>query len=347
MRRLAKKILRLCALMAAGLLFLAYLVPFVSPAQFRLFAFFGTAYPWILFLNLFFLLVLALRFDRFALYIAAAIGLGWSHLTGFICVGSPAPTPSARSLIVATHNLGGLWRGERYSDALLEKSAEAYVQFLKKDGLPDVLCTQETNARFYKRVAEKVGYRHQFNLQKGTVILSKYPMSAGGDVPFGQTANSTLWANVVVGGDTIRIYSVHLQSNRVTHDTEKIAEADPRSRGAWREARRILGKVGSATGLRVTQAELLREHLLRSPYPALVCGDFNDTPHSWVYRHIGEGLQDVFKQYGRGIGVTFTGVIPFLRIDYLFATPEWKAHSCQVQNSPFSDHKLLRATLSY
>lgn len=311
-----------------------------------MFAFFGAAYPWILFLNLFFLLTLAFRLDRFALYIALAIGLGWSHFTNFLCFAGPRPAPAARTLTVATHNLGGLWRGERYSEELLESSAEAYVQFLKKDGLPDVLCTQETNARFYKRVAEKAGYRHQFNLQKGTVILSRYPMSAGGDVPFGKTANSTLWANIVAHGDTIRVYSVHLQSNKVTHDTEKIAEADPRSRTAWREARRILGKVGSATGLRVTQAELLREHLLRSPYPALVCGDFNDTPHSWVYRHVSAGMTDVFKARGYGMGATFMGVIPFLRIDYVFSTPEWTPYACQAQSSPFSDHKLLRATLS-
>ena len=51
----------------------------------------------------------------------------------------------------------------------------------------------------------------------------------------------------------------------------------------------------------------------------LLCGDFNDTPLSYTYHRIkSAGFTDCFVVAGRGIGHTYAGKLPLLRIDYLW-----------------------------
>lgn len=317
----------------------SYLCPHVNPAQFRWLAFFGTAYPWLLLLNTLLAILWGWQRNRFALYHIGMILLGWQFLSGFIGFDFEKDTVPESAITVVTHNLGGLFRGKKMTDSLREKTASAYVRFLQENGDPDILCTQETSGKFYHLVAEKMGYPYNFNLKKGTVILSRYPMEGGGEVPFGKTANSSLWVDIRVGKKLIRIYNVHLQSNKVTNDTEKVIEAgELNEEETWSEIGNVLGKVGSATMIRAEQAQKLHEHLLDCPNPLIICGDFNDTPNSYVYALLSGGLTDTFRAKGLGPGTTFAGVLPLLRIDYILVDPDIKTYACRRVRGTFSDH---------
>ncbi len=340
MKTLLKHAVRILSAAVIFLTLLAYVCPLVSPATFKWFAFFGTAFPWLLLSNLLLTGVWLWRHNRFALYHVGIIAFGWSYVTGFIGFDFGKDTVPESAVVVATHNLGTLFRGKKMSDALREKTAADYVRFLQENGDPDVLCTQETGGKFYRLVAEKMGYAHNFNLKKGTVILSRYPMEGGGEVPFGKTANSSLWVDMRVQGKLVRFYNVHLQSNKVTADTEKvIGEAELDEGATWKEIGSVLGRVGNATSLRAEQAQRLREHIAACPHPVVVCGDFNDTPNSYVYATLSQGLSDTFRQRGLGLGTTFAGVLPLLRIDYILTEQSFTTFSCRtVRGGGFSDH---------
>mgnify|MGYP000267215571 FL=1 len=62
------------------------------------------------------------------------------------------------------------------------------------------------------------------------------------------------------------------------------------------------------------QADLLANAIAESPYPVIVCGDFNDTPASYVYRKISRSLQDCFLQAGRTWKGSYQRWGDFLRI---------------------------------
>jgi endonuclease/exonuclease/phosphatase family metal-dependent hydrolase len=346
MRHTIAYLLKLVSLAVAFATLLAYLAPYINPQMVPWLAFFGTAYPWILMVNIALMLLWWWGRDRFALYHLGIILVGWNALYAFLALnwsGAPAPEGSLR---VMTHNLGNILEGQLPTAANYERKADAYAAYLIKVGVPDILCTQETSGYFYRRLAERLQYPHVFNLKKGTVTFSKYPMVAGGDIPLGRTGNSVLWTDLKTGEGFIRVYNVHLQSNGVADDAKKIlGDPDAFDNGSFNEVKGICWKVGSATKIRSKQAIMVRQHIADSKHPVLVCGDLNDTPTSFVFRVISEGLQDSFQESGFGIGTTFAGALPLLRIDYILHGPEMASYQCKTLRKPFSDHYGVAAAI--
>lgn len=328
--------------------FLSYLAPHVNPALFRWLAFFGTGFPWLLLGNVSLLLFWAAHKHRFALYHLGIIVFGWQYVTGFFGMNLGKDTVPETAITVATHNLGGIFRGINLEDDIWDGIFHGYARYLKENGNPDILCTQETARKFYPRLAEMMGYKYTLNLKIGTVLLSRYPILAGDNVAFDQSDNSLLWADIQIGQRVVRVYSVHLHSNRVTGDTEKVL-GDPNldKKETYRGVYKVLRKVGSATSVRARQAAVLRRHIEKCPYPVILCGDFNDTPNSYVYSLLAEGLTDAFREKGFGPGTTYAGTLPFLRIDYILTDPRIKPYSCRVARGAYSDHYMVVARVGF
>ena len=71
----------------------------------------------------------------------------------------------------------------------------------------------------------------------------------------------------------------------------------------------ILKKFRRAYLFRSKQAELVRRELDSSPYPPILCGDFNDLPNSFTYFKIKGDRTDAFLRRGFGVGSTFDGPV--------------------------------------
>ena len=348
MRGLFKHTVKIISAGVILLTFLSYLSPYINPALFRWVAFFGTAFPWLLLANVALLLIWGFRLHRFALYHLGMIVFGWTYVSSFIGTNTAKDVVPDNAITVATHNLGGIFRGINLEQEVWDNIHRGYAQYLKDNGNPDILCVQETARKFYPYLAELMGYPYSFNLKVGTILLSRFPIEASGDVPFSESDNSILWADIRVGKRLVRVYSVHMHSNRVTGDTEKVlGEPELDKKETWRGVYKVVRKVGYATGIRAEQAAVLRKHMDASPYPVILCGDLNDTPNSYVYGILSEGLTDTFRERGLGLGTTFAGALPFLRIDYVLTDPRIKVYSCRVARGPWSDHYAVVAKVGF
>ncbi len=109
-------------------------------------------------------------------------------------------------------------------------------------------------------------------------------------------------------------------------------------------SRNIFSKLKRAAIIRAGQTDIVKQTLAVSPHPYIITGDFNDVPNSYTYFTIkSNGLQDAFLQKGFGIGRTFTGIAPTLRIDYILPTEDFRVLQFNRFVKDYSDHYMLLA----
>jgi len=86
-------------------------------------------------------------------------------------------------------------------------------------------------------------------------------------------------------------------------------------------------------------------HYKKSPYPVILAGDFNDTPESYIYNQITRDFKDAFVESAGGLGYSYAGAIPMLRIDFTFIDPSFTALNHRVVHKKYSDHYPIISTI--
>ncbi|MBQ7772497.1 MAG: endonuclease/exonuclease/phosphatase family protein [Bacteroidales bacterium] len=105
------------------------------------------------------------------------------------------------------------------------------------------------------------------------------------------------------------------------------------------------GKMKNTFIKRSQQVDRILEDINRSSTPAIICGDFNDTPMSYTYHTLAKNRKDTFEEAGRGFGGTFIPVWPLLRIDYILAPSDAGCSEHNILREPLSDHYPITATV--
>lgn len=327
---------------------LAYAAPRVDPQLTWTISFFGLFYPILLMLNLGFIALWMLRKPINTLPSVFCIILGLSSLKGFIAFNGPGKEPADRSIRMATYNISNAAYGMDRKMKNKDDKQKEFSAFLKKQSETDIFCFQEVGDFSYNIIKKTFSGRHLHYKNKGAVIVSRFPFIDKGEIDFGTVTNSCLWADVDTGEDTVRIYSIHLQSNQITRDAEKLAnQTEIDQKQAWYDIKAILRKFRNRHLTRSTQAEKIAEHASKCRHKMILAGDLNDPPQSYTYKVISNLGKDAFREMGNGIGTTYAGKIPLLRIDYIFADPSLIVTEYSRIKSRFSDHYAIFIALSW
>jgi endonuclease/exonuclease/phosphatase family metal-dependent hydrolase len=204
---------------------------------------------------------------------------------------------------------------------------------------PDIACFQEMVGGDYNKTINYLGdfkralkfdnYYYSYDLRMdfdgrhhfGLITFSRYGFINKQTIteePF--TYNSTFqYTDINTGSDTIRVFNIHLQSLKFTPENlHYLDNPNLNIDTTLYESKNIIIKLRQAFLKRGVQAERVKQELNNSSYPVIVCGDFNDVPNSYAYNIIGENLQNAFVKKGAGIGRTYAGISPTLRIDNIF-----------------------------
>ncbi|RLD78170.1 MAG: endonuclease, partial [Bacteroidetes bacterium] len=64
------------------------------------------------------------------------------------------------------------------------------------------------------------------------------------------------------------------------------------------------------------------------------------------YHRISEGLNDAFVKAGHGLGNTFSGKLPPIRIDFILYSDDFSAYEFNVHRIDLSDHYPVSVFLS-
>ncbi|MEL7160536.1 MAG: endonuclease/exonuclease/phosphatase family protein, partial [Bacteroidota bacterium] len=143
----------------------------------------------------------------------------------------------------------------------------------------------------------------------------------------------------------IRFINAHLQSNQISGLAGQIGQDDSVQEELDR-AESMFRSYGAATRKRARQAEEIRDFIRKSPHPVVLGGDFNDVPSSYTYQRLRTPrLRDAWVDRGFGLGTTFTGPLPGLRIDYLLVDTSLTVVEIERVETGFSDHRGLSVVL--
>jgi endonuclease/exonuclease/phosphatase family metal-dependent hydrolase len=149
-------------------------------------------------------------------------------------------------------------------------------------------------------------------------------------------------ADLLIGRDTVRLFNLHLESVRLRHeDYSFISGFDlqfEKDEKIQENSLRIIKKLKTAFTRRAGQVSYLSEAIKDSPYPVILCGDFNDTPNSYTYQQLTDKLVDSFKESGTGFGNTYIGKLPSFRIDYILHDDYFISSDYQRKTISLSDH---------
>ena len=333
---------------------LAYCAPYISPAKVSLFLFFGLAFPWLLLANTLFILVWAVSRMRYWWFSTVTLLLGWTHLTAVFGVnfwknteGSPKTENTIRVLQYNVMDYGTPYHKDK-------AAAKKNLNHFFEQQNADIVCVEEGGEfreYFLKYIADffpaLAAYPYQLH-QKGNeiIIFSRYPILNEGKLEDLKTGNGCNFADIQIGDKKIRVFALHLTSNKVSGMADNLAEKGTISDDdSWLSAGRMLMRVRKTGIKRAREAEYIASVIQQSPLPVIVCGDFNEIPVSYAYKTLSEGLSDAFQQSAFGFSTTYNGTIPALKIDNILMSKTIEARSCQIINVKYSDHYPIMADL--
>ena len=158
--------------------------------------------------------------------------------------------------------------------------------------------------------------------------------------------NGYVVSDVYTGIGTLRVINAHLETNRISALARDM-RADRSISSYLTVAADMLRGYRNSARIRAAQAAEIREIIDQSPYPVILGGDFNDVPSSYTYqRLLSPRLQDAWAVRGAGLGTTFTGPLPGLRIDYFLVDTSLTVVDIERLSPEWSDHRPLRLTVA-
>ncbi len=311
------------------------------------------AYPFVLGVNILFIL-LWIAFRKWYLAISIiCIAIGWSNFRRFFQfqVARKEVPATEVNIRLLTYNVRLFNYYQWHKDTATWNKILNYIHRVD----PDVVCFQEfitlpNNKHDLEHLKKKMAplkYSHVYytdqvpgKINFGIATFSRYPMINKKMISFPHSLNGAISTDIVVKGDTFRLFNCHLQSIRLRKDYNDLLDSIifNYSERQLDNLKDISIRMKQAFIQRADQANKLAAAIHASPFPVIVCGDFNDTPVSYAYHTVSHNLEDAFLEAGSGTGNTYSGNFPYVRIDFVLSNEPLHARHYGTRETHWSDH---------
>ena len=361
-RRITKRVFIIITIISAAIFLLACCNSFLHPQEWWFIALLGLTFPFLLLAIICLLIFWVIFRSKWAFLPLAVLLIGYTNIRALIGFNFGKKFNNAKqsgALRIMTWNV--TWFDEQTK---ADKSRVTYRQkmldFISSQNV-DVICFQEylepnSKRRDYNNelAFTKLGYPYHFiatdyvgwkgTFQTGIALFSKYPIADTFHVRYPgpvslKAAESLIGADIDVNGKIIRVFTTHLQSvlfqKTDYHNLEIIKNAED---SILEASKSVVKKLVQGYKSRGDQVDIVRKLLDESPFPAIICGDFNDVPNSYTYFQMKGDRLDAFVEAGGGIGRTFPNIAPTLRIDYIMTDKQLKVLQYKRYLLPYSEH---------
>lgn len=327
-------------LFAVALLF-SYLLPYIPPSTFALISVLSLTVPFLIIINAIFLVYWVFRLKKQLFLSLVILLMGLNHITSIYEFSSFDDEELKGGISLMTYNVRQFNQFKWSDDGDIPGKLSAFIE--EQD--PDILAMQEY---YMGELDIALSFPHKYIKQKkksaefGLAIFSKYPIINSGSLDFPTPSNNnSIFADIVIEQDTLRVVNVHLQSFVVKPNIDNL-ELEKE------ESKKVFRGMGQTFVRQEEQLEMIFEVVRDSPYQAVLLGDFNNTAYSYIYRKLkSEGFNDAYKEEGNGFGRTFSFDYFPLRIDYIFPEESLEILFFETIEVPYSDHYPVKAIVKF
>ncbi len=325
-------------LVVAFLLLISFVLPFIPPQRFPTLSLLSLAVSPLIIINSLFVLYWIFKLKMKVLVSLSLLLIAHFHFGSFIQFSSDINSNTTNNTIsILSYNVHLF---NAYQDKSEQQIVPGILSEIIESQQPDIICIQEY---YSDNQADFSAYPYQFIYFKeknklGHAIFSKYPLLNKGSFEFEKTYNNSIYADVVKGGDTLSVYNLHLNSLGILPSVSFLQEGDKE---------KFRKRISKAFTKQQQQTEKILKHKEDSKYPVLLCGDFNNTSFSYIYKKLASNMEDAFVDCGNGIGTTYLFDSFPMRIDYILASEELEIIQFETIRKTFSDHYPVIATVSW
>ena len=291
------------------LTFLAYLLPFLAPKAFPFLSVLTLVLPFFLILNFFFFVYWLLQFKRYMLLSGLVLLLGITFINRFYKFSETNLPKEENDFTLMSYNV----RLFNLYEWLPKEDVPEQISKLIDEKNPDILCLQEYSpnekvniTKFPFSFIKLEGGKNKY----GQAIFSNYSIINQGIIEFPNSSNNVIYVDLLKQKDTIRIYSIHLQSIKISTEIHENIDQE--------KSKFIFKRLSEAFTIQQQQAEIIKAHFETCKHPKIICGDLNNSAFSYVYRTIKGDLKDAFEEAGTGFGKSYNFKYYPARIDYVF-----------------------------
>jgi len=359
MKKTIKYIALFLNILAVLLLLGACMAPRINPEKAPFLAFWGLIMPYSLIINVAFIFywVLKARF-YFAISLIAML-IAWpTTQTSFPY--NRKTTHTDGDLRIMSYNVRVF---DRYNWSQEKNTVSDMIRFIKAQDA-DILCLQEfgvattfgdgvTEDFILNSFAEFPHHYIHYNpksrtkrYKQGLAILSRYPIvNEGSEKDLNLPRGNSIFADINVKGRQLRVINAHFESIHFSNKYDIIEGID--SENYKTRIKGAIKSINQAAIKHSQSAETIKSISSSSPHPVVLCVDLNNTPISYSYHSISKLLEDTYLVNSTGFGSTYNGHYPFLRIDYIFHSPELKVADYKRHKVNYSDHYPIIVDLNF
>jgi endonuclease/exonuclease/phosphatase family metal-dependent hydrolase len=269
--------------------------------------------------------------------------IGWGFINRYFQLSGK--TTEKEGIKVVSYNVHN-FQGKKAAEQ--KASANNILEFLNEKQA-DIICLQEIKLRnrnvfniadVVKRLNTINHYHFASNgATFGLATFTKYPIIKMKEIRYQNSPNMAILTDVLIGNDTIRIFNLHLQSYNIDPRKYDIVDSPGIDEEKdLKEIREIGSKLKKGFKIRAGQVREIKQIIDETPYPLIICGDFNDTPVSYTYQKLRGDFNDAFVSSGKGFGRTYVGKLPSYRIDNIFYSDAFESYNFKADNFRSSDH---------